>query len=93
VIILLVEGKIMSWPLSFVIVSGLVLGFLLIIYLKEYIREERLLRQFSDVKNDPLTGNPPVYVMTTMPKKQTPIVKEKIVAPKITEDKNKKNIN
>jgi hypothetical protein len=97
VIILLVEGKTpMNWPTAFFLSATFLFGFsfifLLVIYLKEYVREERLLRQFSEVKDD-LLGNPPVYVMTTMPKKQTPIIKEKISAPKSIEDKNKKNIN
>lgn len=80
----------MTWPFaifaSFSVLVISVLVFLLIIYFKEYKREEKLIKQLGSMKEEDFL--PPIYVMAPPAKKSAP---EPQVYHKT--DKNKKNIN
>lgn len=94
----------MTWPLAIfgcfsVLVVSVVL-FLLVVYIKEYSREEKLLKEFTNSRNlEHDLNSMPVYIMPVAapppppPSKKTisaPDVEKKIILPAL---KNKKDIN
>lgn len=88
----------MSWAFaifaSFSVLVISVIAFLLIVYLKEYSREERLLKQFAKSRKlENELGSMPVYIMP-MPKKTTvAAVAEDKKMTKPLPVKNKKDVN
>jgi hypothetical protein len=76
----------MSWPVAifacFCVLVIFVFLFLLIVYSKEYTREEKLLKEFSKSKQP---GSDAIYIIQPQPKKKA------AAFPKV--EKNKKDIN
>lgn len=79
----------MTWPIAifgcFTVFMISIVGFLLFVYLKEYNRDEKIMKEFVKLK-DPQISTPLVYVLDKPKKKAPP------PPPKLT-DKNKKDIN
>ena len=79
----------MTWPLAvfgcFSILVISIITFLTIVYLKEYNREERTIKEFMKIRDQKMKSEPLVYVFE-QPKKKAP-------PPLPIPDKNKKNIN
>jgi hypothetical protein len=89
----------MSWPLAifgcFSVLVVSVFLFLLVVYIKEYSREERLLKQFAKSRRMEQDLSMPVYIMPVAapPKKTTsaPDTEKKTKLPPPL--KNKKDVN
>lgn len=81
----------MTWPLAifgcFAVLVFSIVGFLLFVYVKEYNRDEKTLKEFMKFKEQMTAPSPMVYVLEQPAKKKAPPP-----PPKLT-DKNKKDIN
>lgn len=82
----------MTWPIAifgcFTVLVVSVVGFLLFVYIKEYNRDEKTLKEFMKLKEQMPTSSPLVYVLDQSKKKAPP------PPPKLTDKtKNKKDIN
>jgi hypothetical protein len=87
----------MSWPIaifaSITVLIVSIFSFLLVIYFKEYAREEKLIKQFGAMKEKELLGTVPVYLTTPSSPKKQKLTQEPKNPFYHKLDKNKKNIN
>jgi len=85
----------MTWPIAifacFCVLVLSLFGFLLVIYFKEFGREEKLLKQFAKAKK--MEEMMPLYIMPVAPSKKTTTTAPKEDKFVIKSEKNKKDIN